>query len=192
MLRITVDVVPDGCLRDARTLAVGIVGRRPDHDDGDRRSYIVHLGPDGYRGDAKATVWHDPTGGPWRLVADAIAAALDGGRQPDEEDAQAAERAWTRAEGDVIKRLHGAGLAALGVTAADLARAGADADPARLAALLNVAALLTETLLPPGLGQWLRTPARLLDGRAPLDAIANGDADAVINATRAYVAGSYL
>ena len=109
MLRITVDIAPGGCVRDARTVAVAIVGRTMDDDGGDgRRSYIVHLGPDGYRGDTTTTMLHDPAGGPWRLVADAIAAALDGdGPQPDPDDAAAADRAWERAEADIMRRLHG-------------------------------------------------------------------------------------
>jgi hypothetical protein len=101
MLRIRIELCPDGDLDSAKTIATGIVGRvhEPEQPAGDA-GYVVHLGPDdhGYMEvAATARVDHRPVDGPWRLVAAAIAAALAGDRAPDPPDAEAAFRAYRRA-----------------------------------------------------------------------------------------------
>jgi hypothetical protein len=51
---------------------------------------------------------------------------------------------------------------------------------------------LTDVLTPKGIDQWLRAKHRLLDGERATDALATGNAAAVIDAARAYAEGVYL
>lgn len=62
----------------------------------------------------------------------------------------------------------------------------------RLDALAVIEDILSDSLTSRGVAQWLRARNRLLDGRRPLDALAEGDADAVREAGDAFDAGSYV
>ncbi len=62
----------------------------------------------------------------------------------------------------------------------------------RLRDLREIALILSETLTPRGVGQWLRARNRLLNGRRPIDVLAEGDVKAVRDAAKAYVEGAYV
>lgn len=62
----------------------------------------------------------------------------------------------------------------------------------RLRELQDIVLVLKETLTPRGVGQWLRAKNRLLDGRRPLEVLAEGHAAAVRAAAESYVEGSYV
>ena len=79
-----------------------------------------------------------------------------------------------------------------GLTDGDLARAGADGDPARIEVLAWAAGELADTLDPPGSAQWLRAPNQMLDGAVPLDVVAAGDVGRVRTAVNAYLDGIHL
>lgn len=85
------------------------------------------------------------------------------------------------------QRLH-----AHGFTDDDLAVAvdGAPDPDARLRQLEQLADELADSLDPPGPAQWMRTPNRMLDGRRPLDALADGH-DEVARAVAAWTHGTY-
>jgi hypothetical protein len=61
----------------------------------------------------------------------------------------------------------------------------------RLHDLREVVLLLSETLTPRGVGQWLRARNRMLKAR-PLDLLAQGHFEQVRQAAAAYVDGSYV
>jgi transcriptional regulator with XRE-family HTH domain len=62
----------------------------------------------------------------------------------------------------------------------------------RLRDLREIALILSETLTPRGVGQWLRARNRLLNGRRPIDVLAEGGVKAVRDAAKAYVEGAYV
>jgi hypothetical protein len=62
----------------------------------------------------------------------------------------------------------------------------------RLRELREIVLVLRETLTPRGVGQWLMARNRLLNGRRPLEVLAEGDAKAVRGAAEAYAEGAYV
>jgi hypothetical protein len=62
----------------------------------------------------------------------------------------------------------------------------------RLFALREIVLLLHDSLTPRGVGQWFRARNRLLDGRRPLDVLAEGDVEAVRGAAAAFADGAYV
>ena len=62
----------------------------------------------------------------------------------------------------------------------------------RLRELRDVALILQDSLTRRGVGQWLRARNRLLDGRRPIELIAQGEVDAVSEAAQAFVDGGYV
>jgi transcriptional regulator with XRE-family HTH domain len=62
----------------------------------------------------------------------------------------------------------------------------------RLRVLREIAIILQDTLTARGVGQWFRAPNRLLKGRRPIEDLAAGHVEAVRNAARAYIEGSYV
>lgn len=99
------------------------------------------------------------------------------------------------------------GLKAYGLTQADIARALGVSDRAvrgwrqhgitnhryeALTDLRDVVVLLDDSLTPRGVGQWFHARNRLLAGARPLDAFAQGQADRVLAAARAFDEGAYV
>ncbi len=62
----------------------------------------------------------------------------------------------------------------------------------RLAELGDLVVLLSDSLTPRGVGQWLHARNRLLDGERPIEAIAAGHLSDVRHAAQAFVDGSYV
>lgn len=62
----------------------------------------------------------------------------------------------------------------------------------RLAQLRDLVLLLSDSLTPRGVGQWLHAKNRLLDGRRPLDLLAEDLHDDVRSAAEAFVDGAYV
>lgn len=62
----------------------------------------------------------------------------------------------------------------------------------RLQALRQIVLLLDDSLTPRGVGQWFRAHQRMLDGRRPLDVLADGDFDGVRQAAAGFAEGSYV
>jgi hypothetical protein len=62
----------------------------------------------------------------------------------------------------------------------------------RLAELRDLALLLSDSLSPRGVGQWLHARNRLLSGRRPLEVMADGGVAEVRQAAQAFVDGSYV
>jgi hypothetical protein len=62
----------------------------------------------------------------------------------------------------------------------------------RLDGLREVVRVVSDSLTPPGVGQWLRARNRLLGGRRPLDVLREGGQDEVLQAAHAFVDGSYV
>ncbi len=62
----------------------------------------------------------------------------------------------------------------------------------RLRDLREVVLILSETLTARGVGQWLSARNRLLNGRQPIDVLAEGKMEAVRDAAKAYVEGAYV
>jgi transcriptional regulator with XRE-family HTH domain len=62
----------------------------------------------------------------------------------------------------------------------------------RLQALRQIVLLLDDSLTPRGVGQWFRAHNRTLDGRRPLDVLAEDDFDAVRQAATAFGEGAYV
>ncbi len=62
----------------------------------------------------------------------------------------------------------------------------------RLAQLRDVVLLLSDSLTPRGVGQWLHAKNRLLDGERPVDLLANDHHEKVRSAAEAFVNGSYV
>ena len=58
--------------------------------------------------------------------------------------------------------------------------------------LQEVVLILTETLTPRGVGQWLNAPNRVLRLRRPIEILADGDAASVRKAALAYLEGTYV
>lgn len=94
-----------------------------------------------------------------------------------------------------------------GVTQADIADATGVTDRAvrgwrssairperydRLAELRDIVLLLSESLAPRGVGQWLHARSRLLDGERPVELLKLGKVEEVRRAAAAFVDGSYV
>lgn len=62
----------------------------------------------------------------------------------------------------------------------------------RLADLRNLVLLLSDSLTPRGVGQWLHARNRLLGDERPLELLAAGRLDEVRRAAQAFVDGSYV
>lgn len=62
----------------------------------------------------------------------------------------------------------------------------------RLTELRDLVVLLSDSLTPRGVGQWLHARNRVLDGGRPIDLLATGRFGEVHQAGRAFVDGSYL
>ena len=62
----------------------------------------------------------------------------------------------------------------------------------RLQAVRQIVLLLDDSLSKRGVGQWFRAHNRLLDGRRPLDVLADGDYEAVRQAAASFADGAYV
>jgi hypothetical protein len=62
----------------------------------------------------------------------------------------------------------------------------------RLQAFRHIVLLLSDSLSSRGVGQWFRAHNRTLDGRRPLDVLAEGDIEAVRRAAAAFADGAYV
>ncbi|WP_422390178.1 hypothetical protein [Arthrobacter sp. N1] len=62
----------------------------------------------------------------------------------------------------------------------------------RLDGLREVVGVLSDSLSTRGVGQWLHAPSRLLESKRPLDALREGKQEAVLQAARSFVDGSYV
>jgi transcriptional regulator with XRE-family HTH domain len=62
----------------------------------------------------------------------------------------------------------------------------------RLAELREIAMLLSDSLTPRGVGQWLHAKNRLLGGQRAIDLLADGKVDEVRLAARAFIEGAYV
>ena len=62
----------------------------------------------------------------------------------------------------------------------------------RLAQLRDLVLLLSDSLTPRGVGQWLHAKNRLLDGERPVDLLAEDHYEEVRSAAEAFVDGSYV
>jgi len=62
----------------------------------------------------------------------------------------------------------------------------------RLAQLRDLVVLLSDSLTPRGVGQWLHAKNRLLDGERPVDLLANDRFDDVRGAAEAFIDGAYV
>jgi len=62
----------------------------------------------------------------------------------------------------------------------------------KLSELRDVVLLLSDSLTPRGIGQWLHARNRLLDGGRPLELLAQGKDEQVHRAAQAFVDGSYV
>jgi hypothetical protein len=114
--------------------------------------------------------------------------------------------------GDVLERAVEAteivrALKPYGVTQTDIAAATGVTDRAvrgwqssgmrperddRLAELRDIVLLLSESLTPRGVGQWLHARSRLLGGQRPVELLKVGKVEEVRRAAAAFVDGSYV
>ena len=62
----------------------------------------------------------------------------------------------------------------------------------RLRELSEISLILSDTLSPRGVTQWLSARNRLLDGQKPIDLIATGAADRVRAAAESFLEGAYV
>ena len=62
----------------------------------------------------------------------------------------------------------------------------------RLAELRDLVLVLSDSLTPRGVGQWLHARNRLLDGERPMEMLAAGRVEEVRQAAEAFVEGSYV
>lgn len=62
----------------------------------------------------------------------------------------------------------------------------------RLAELRDLVALLSDSLSPRGVGQWLHARNRLLQAERPIDLLSAGRFDEVRQAARSFIEGSYV
>lgn len=62
----------------------------------------------------------------------------------------------------------------------------------RLTELRDVILLLSDSLSPKGVGQWMHARNRLLGGERPIEALSAGRFDEVRSAAQAFVEGSYV
>lgn len=98
-------------------------------------------------------------------------------------------------------------LKAFGVTQAEVASVAQVSDRAvrgwrqsaiktenydRLAELRDLVVLLSDSLTPRGVSQWLRARNRLLQSKRPIELLATGEFEAVRRAAQAFIEGSYV
>ena len=62
----------------------------------------------------------------------------------------------------------------------------------RIRELSEISLVLSETMTPRGVTQWLSARNRLLDGERPIDLISKGESDQVRAAAQSFVAGDYV
>ncbi|HVX21412.1 MAG TPA: hypothetical protein VHB02_08690 [Acidimicrobiales bacterium] len=62
----------------------------------------------------------------------------------------------------------------------------------RLAELRDLVILLSDSLTPRGVGQWLHARNRLLDGKRPLEVLHEGRFEDVRRAAQAFIDGAYV
>lgn len=62
----------------------------------------------------------------------------------------------------------------------------------RLAQLRDLVLLLSDSLTPRGVGQWLHAKNRLLDGQRPVDLLAEDRYDDVRGAAESFIDGAYV
>lgn len=62
----------------------------------------------------------------------------------------------------------------------------------RLARLRDLVLLLSDSLTPRGVGQWLHAQNRLLDGQRPVDLLAADRYEVVFEAAQAFIDGAYV
>ena len=62
----------------------------------------------------------------------------------------------------------------------------------RLAELQSLVVLLSDSLTPRGVGQWLHARNRLLGGERPIDLLGRGEIERVEKAARAFIEGAYV
>jgi hypothetical protein len=62
----------------------------------------------------------------------------------------------------------------------------------RLAELRDIVLVLSDSLTPRGVGQWLHARNRLLGGRRPVELLKDGDVEDVRRAAAAFADGSYV
>lgn len=62
----------------------------------------------------------------------------------------------------------------------------------RLAQLRDLVLLLSDSLTPRGVGQWIHAKNRLLDGERPIDLLAEERYEEVRGAAEAFIDGSYV
>ncbi|KAA0233659.1 MAG: hypothetical protein JJLCMIEE_03195 [Acidimicrobiales bacterium] len=62
----------------------------------------------------------------------------------------------------------------------------------RLAQLRDLVILLSDSLTPRGVGQWLHAKNRLLESQRPVDLLAEGRYDTVREAAEAFIDGAYV
>lgn len=62
----------------------------------------------------------------------------------------------------------------------------------RLAQLRDLVILLSDSLTPRGVGQWLHAKNRLLEGQRPVDLLAEDRYEAVREAAESFVDGAYV
>ncbi|MHA7295191.1 hypothetical protein [Arthrobacter sp. HLT1-21] len=62
----------------------------------------------------------------------------------------------------------------------------------QLVGLREIILVLSDSLTPRGVGQWLHSKNRLLDGKPPLDALCEGQQQKALEAARVFVDGSFI
>ncbi len=62
----------------------------------------------------------------------------------------------------------------------------------RLDGLRDIVGVLSDSLSSRGVGQWLHAQNRALGGKRPLDALQEGNQQAVLRAARSFIDGSYV
>jgi hypothetical protein len=91
-------------------------------------------------------------------------------------------------QGDVAAVTHVSDRAVRGWRTSDIRSDRYD----RLAQLRDLVILLSDSLTPRGVGQWLHAKNRLLDGQRPVELLAAGRYQAVREAAQAFVDGGYV
>lgn len=89
---------------------------------------------------------------------------------------------------DIAKVIHVSDRAVRGWRTSEIQRDRYD----RLAQLRDLALLLSDSLTPRGVGQWLHAQNRSLDGRRPVDVLEAEQFDDVREAAQAFVDGAYV
>jgi hypothetical protein len=203
MLRITVELCPDGEVSAARTITAGVVGRVVGPDAHGVATYVAAFDADGYRDQCQATVTHRPANGPWKLVANALAAALEGGTVDERHQASLTE-ALARARPShplsaqrvvsELRELLTPRLTAFigGVDETAVTRAWAegtrdvpDAVEVRLRVALDVAHILTAAYDAATAQVWLQGQEPALGDVSPLTVLRDENDDRLVDVVRA-------